>query len=137
MAATYTPGSGLALDLVRLLIPDKDLSGLTPASGVYTLLGYAFGDEEIADLLTLANDDTYLAAALALESLIATGAQSGGKISGLGYSIDTTAGYDALYKRIAWLRGQSTSSAAFSFIDATYDAAANTDEYAAPPDYWP
>ena len=75
MAATYTPGSGAALDRVRLLIPDKDLTGLTPASGVYTLTTYQYTDAEIADFLTLEADDVYGAAALALESAVSASAQ--------------------------------------------------------------
>lgn len=136
MAATYTPGSGLALDRVRLLIPDKDITGLTPASGVYTLTTYRFSDEELADLLTLASDDPYIAAALALESLISTTAQAGGKVSGYSFTIDATAGFDAMRSRAAWLRSQASSTSVFTFIDAVYDAT-TSDEYASPPDYWP
>lgn len=134
MAATYTHGSGAALDRVRLLIPDKDLTGLTAVLGVYTLTTYQYTDAEIADFLTL-EADPYLAAALALESLVAAGPQGGGKVSGFGFSVDDTAGYDALLKRAVWLRGQASGSSVISFVDATYDAAATTDEYAAPPSY--
>ena len=136
MSATYTPGSGADLDRVRLLIPDKDISGLAAVDGVYTLTSYSFTDEEIADFLDLASNDVYLAAALALESFISTGAQSGGKVSGFGFSIDTSAGWAALERRIVWLRSQSASTAAFTFVDITRDADSSA-EYERPPDYWP
>lgn len=135
MAATYTPGSGAALDRVRLLIPDKDLTGLTPASGVYTLTTYQYTDAEIADFLTLEADDVYGAAALALESAVSASAQISGKISGFGFSVDDTAGYDALLKRAAWLRGQSSAGGALSFVPVTYGGSTNHDEFARPPSY--
>ena len=135
MAATYTPGSGAALDRVRLLIPDKDLTGLTPASGVYTLTTYQYTDAEIADFLTLEADDVYGAAALALESAVSASAQISGKISGFGFSVDDTAGYDALLKRAAWLRGQSSAGGALSFVPVTYGGSTNYDEFARPPSY--
>lgn len=135
MAATYTPGSGAALDRVRLLIPDKDLTGLTPASGVYTLTTYQYTDAEIADFLTLEADDVYGAAALALESAVSASAQISGKISGFGFSVDDTAGYDALLKRAVWLRGQSSAGGALSFVPVTYGGSTNHDEFARPPSY--
>lgn len=94
MPATYTPGAD-GINLVRLLIPDNDVSGLTPSGGVYTLTTYAFLDEELAAFLAAEYADPYRAAALALESL-AGKAAAGKKIAGLGFLIDTTGG-SALY----------------------------------------
>lgn len=94
MPATYTPSAD-GINLVRLLIPDNDVSGLTASGGVYTLTTYAFLDEELATLLAAENTDPYRAAALALETL-AGKAAAGKKIAGLGFLIDTTGG-GALY----------------------------------------
>ena len=135
MPATYTPGSGAALDRVRLLIPDKDLTGLTPVSGVYTLTTYQYIDAEIADFLTLEGDDVYGAAALALESAVSAAAQSGGKISGFGFSVENGSADDARLKRAAWLRGQSSAGGALSFVPVTYGGSTNYDEFARPPSY--
>lgn len=132
MTATYTPGSGADLDKVRLLLPDKDLTGLTPSGGVYYLETFTYSDEEIADLLTLESDDPYRAAALGIESFVALNAQSAQKVSGLGYSIDNTLGFAPLQQRAAWLRSQATSGGgALSFVSVSYGAA-NTDEFGRP-----
>lgn len=135
MTATYTLASGANLDKTRILIPDKTLTGLTPTGGVYTLTTYTFTDEEIADFLTLESDDPYRAAALALESVIGAGAQSGGRVSGLGYSIDDTAGYDLLMRRIAWLRSHGTD-AGITFVAANYTGTDSTDEFGRSESWW-
>ena len=75
------------------------------------------------------------AAALALESAVSASAQISGKISGFGFSVDDTAGYDALLKRAAWLRGQSSAGGALSFVPVTYGGSTNHDEFARPPSY--
>lgn len=99
MSATYTPGSGQARDRVRLLIPDKDVTGLTPSGGVYTLTTYAYLDAELDDFLATEDNNPKRAAALALESSVQA---ADGKVSGLGYTIETNA-----LKRAAALRQQA------------------------------
>jgi len=92
-------------DQVRRLIPDNDLTGATEAGGVYTLATATNSDAALDDYLRDANDNAYLAAALALDAQAA--AIDADKVSGLGYSIDTTATISALTARAAWLRGQA------------------------------
>lgn len=104
MPATYTPGAD-GINLVRLLIPDNDVSGLTPSGGVYTLTTYAFLDEELAAFLAAEYADPYRAAALALESL-AGKAAAGKKIAGFGFLIDTTGGGALYLNRAGMLRGR-------------------------------
>ena len=57
MPATYTPGAD-GINLVRLLIPDNDVSGLTPSGGVYTLTTYAFWMKNCAFLAAEYADPT-------------------------------------------------------------------------------
>lgn len=113
MSATYTPGSTAARDKTRRLIPDNTIAGLTPdGDGVYTLVDYTFSDEALDDLLSDEGGDAYGAAAAALEAMIATGATSAARVSGYGFSIDPTAGYNELWARIRWLRRQSAAGLA-------------------------
>ena len=110
MPATYTPSAD-GINLVRLLIPDNDVSGLTASGGVYTLTTYAFLDEELATLLAAENTDPYRAAALALETL-AGKAAAGKKIAGLGFLIDTTGGGALYLSRANALRARRGQSGA-------------------------
>lgn len=119
MSATYTPGSSADRDRVRLLIPDKTLTGLTPSGGVYTLTTYSFLDAELDDLLTTESHPKR-AAALALEILAADPSRAVA-VSGQGYSIDRTKTARALMERAAALREQAATDE--DLADAPFDVA--------------
>lgn len=119
MTATYTPGSSASRDRVRLLIPDKTITGLTPSGGVYTLTSYLFTDEEIADLLAT-EDQVKRVVALALET-IASDSDRLQAISGYGYSLDTTKTAATMLERAARLRAQADDDD--YAVEGTFDIA--------------
>lgn len=119
MSATYTPGSSAPRDRVRLLIPDKTITGLTPSGGVYTLTSYAFLDAELDDLLTTESHPKR-AAALALEILAANPSRAV-VVEGLGFKADRTKTAAALMERAAALREQATLDE--ELTDAPFDVA--------------
>lgn len=106
MPATYTPGSGASRDRVRALIPDRDLTGLTPSGGVYTLITYTYLDAELDDFLAT-EGNAKRAAAVALESMVSTAALSGGAVKGFGFETDNSKAIAALLERVKALREQA------------------------------
>lgn len=110
--ATYTPGSSVARDQVRRLLPDMNLTGATLNDDTYTLATYTYTDAQLDDYLHDEGGDVFGAAALALETTVAQASSSAAKVSGYGFSIDDTAGYSTMLGRAAALRARSAAGVA-------------------------
>lgn len=111
-SATYTTSSSAARDRVRRLLPDMDLTGATLNGSTYTLATYTYTDAQLDDYLTDESGDAYGAAALALETTVAQASTSAQKVSGFGFSVDTTSGYSTLLDRARALRARSSAGVA-------------------------
>lgn len=127
MTATYTPGSGTDRDRVRALIPDKDLTGLTPVLGVYTLTTYTYLDAELDDFFST-EGNVKRAAAVALESMASGLLMTGGLIENVAGKSDNSRTLATLMARAKDLREQadlddaSEEGGAFDIAEQVEDA---------------
>lgn len=115
MSATYSPASGADRDRVRLLIPDKTITGLTPVNGVYTLTDYLFSDEELDGLL-VTEASAPRAAALALYTVAGSEAMLQ-KVSGFGFTIEPSAPAIRAYAESLLALADSDDAAAGGMFD--------------------
>lgn len=135
MSATYSPASGADRDRVRLLIPDKTITGLTAVDGVYTLTTYLFSDEE-ADGLLVTEASAPRAAALALYTVAGSEAMLK-KVSGLGFMIEPTASAIRAYADSLFALADADDAATGAATGALFDVAEQVpNEFAARERLW-